>query len=78
VEDREAADRETARCLVEDYALMGFPPERILRLFQIPTYAGAHAILRRQGTAFIVEILEQVFGRPVHEVPVTPAEREGR
>lgn len=70
VPDRDVADAETARCLAEEYARIGFPAARILRLFQIPTYAGLHEIYLRQGEAFVLAILESIFGQPVPTVPV--------
>ncbi len=55
-------DEVMARCFVEEFALVGFSPERILRLFQLATYAGAHAVLQRQGEPFVRTIIEDVFG----------------
>ncbi len=57
-----------ARCFVEEFALMGYRPERILRLFQLATYTGAHDILSRNGEPFVRRIIEDVFGAPLPPV----------
>ena len=62
VEDPDAADREAARCLVEEYALTGFSATEILRLFEMPMYAYPHAIYRRRGAAFVKDLVAEVFG----------------
>ncbi|MEE9277285.1 MAG: hypothetical protein V3V06_02640 [Dehalococcoidia bacterium] len=63
------ADAAMARCIVEEFALMGFPPERILRIFQIPTYTGSYDIRERRGEPFVTGIIADVFGRPPSPVP---------
>jgi hypothetical protein len=55
-------DAAMARCVTEEFAMMGFSPERILRLFQLATYAGVYAIYERRGEAFVRAIIEDVFG----------------
>lgn len=55
-------DRETARCLVEEYALTGFAADDILELFASPAYAMPHAIFQRRGADFIRELVAGVFG----------------
>lgn len=64
VEDREEADREMARCFIEEYALMGWSPERIRGLFRSGAFAGTHAILERRGEPFVEALLAQTFGDP--------------
>jgi hypothetical protein len=56
------ADRELARCFVEEFALMGWPRRRVRGLFDLPRYEGAHDVLRRRGPALIDEIVAEVFG----------------
>jgi hypothetical protein len=56
------ADAEMARCLVEDYALMGMPPEKVLHLFKSRFFAGAHAVLESRGEPFVQAIIDNVFG----------------
>ncbi len=57
----EEADRELARCFVEEYALMGWDAERIRRLFLNPLYGGPHAIATRRGKGFVDEVVRTVF-----------------
>ena len=58
--------REMARCFVEEYALMGWPRERIMRLFEQPRYTAAHAVYEERGAAFVQELIDDVLG-PGHE-----------
>lgn len=55
-------DREVTRCLVEEYALMGWRPERIRELFTDPRYTGAHGVVLRRGTDIVDEAIATVFG----------------
>lgn len=56
------ADRELARCFVEEYALLGWTPAHVRMLFETPQFAGAHDIRRRRGEELIEEVLAEVFG----------------
>ena len=56
------ADREMACCFVAEYALMGWPARRIRRLFDAPFYQGTHAILERNGPAFVDGVIAAVLG----------------
>ncbi len=58
----EEADEETARCIVEEYALAGFGRDEILRLFEAPAYVMPHAILTRRGRGFVTSIIDEVLG----------------
>ena len=69
-------DAAMARCFVEEFALIGFRPERILRLFQLATYAGVYEIYTRKGDAFVREIIEDVFQQPLSPVLDVLAEEE--
>ena len=51
-----------ARTFVEEYALMGWPPKRILGMFQQPFYGGAHDAYEALGEPRIVELIEQTLG----------------
>ena len=62
VGDSEVADRDTARCLIEEYALSGFSAPEIFRLFEAPMYAHSHAIYRRRGADFVWGLIGTVFG----------------
>jgi hypothetical protein len=55
-------DRETARCLIEEYALNGFAASEILELFASPAYVMPNAIFQRRGPAFVRELISGVFG----------------
>jgi len=50
-----------ARAFVEEYAMMGWPRDRIMRLFREPRYAGAHAVYHQRGEAFITSLLDDVL-----------------
>jgi hypothetical protein len=58
----EETDRETGRCIVEEYALTGFSAEEILALFTSPMYALSHAIYVRRGRGFVAALVGEVFG----------------
>jgi hypothetical protein len=60
----EETDRETARCLVEEYALNGFSGREILRLFASPNYALPYGIYQRRGDEFVSSLVGSVFGGP--------------
>lgn len=55
-------DRETAECLIEEYALTGFTAHEILELFASPAYVMPNAIFSRRGPNFVRELIEGVFG----------------
>ncbi|MFN8557112.1 MAG: hypothetical protein U0531_07080 [Dehalococcoidia bacterium] len=56
---------EMARCFIEEFALMGWSPERILRLFRSKAFAGANSVYEERGEPFIRDLLADVFGRKV-------------
>ena len=62
VHDPEETDRQTARCLIEEYALMGAGSSEILGLFTSPMYGHTHAIYRRRGAGFVSKLIDEVFG----------------
>lgn len=55
-------DEAMARCFIEEYALMGMPREKVLRLFQSQFFAGTHAILRNRGEPFVRGLIDEIFG----------------
>ena len=57
---RDAA-ADMARAFVEEFALMGFSGERILRLFKSPFNTGAHLLYRQRGEEFLRAIIDQVL-----------------
>lgn len=56
------ADHELGRSFVEEYALFGWHEAKVRMLFETPQFAGAYDIYRRRGSAFIDQILAEVFG----------------
>ena len=58
-------DELMARCFIEEYALIGMPRQKTMRLFASPMFAGTHAILARRGSQFVEQLADQVYGQPV-------------
>jgi hypothetical protein len=58
----ERSIHEMARTFVEEYALMGWGPRRILELFRRPFYAGAHDAYERLGEDRIRALIADTFG----------------
>ncbi|MBA4181648.1 MAG: hypothetical protein C0506_13750 [Anaerolinea sp.] len=58
------ADEVMARCFIEEYALMGMPRQKTLRLFASPQFAGTYAISFRRGREFIERLADEVYGQP--------------
>ena len=56
----EEALTEMACCFVEEFARMGYGPEKILRLFRDPFYQGPHTVYRKKGEDFVRSLVEQV------------------
>jgi len=59
--DRGALE-EMARTFVEEYALMGWPPKRILTMFRKPFYAAAHDAYEELGEERILELIDRTLG----------------
>ena len=57
----EEALREMAIAFVEEFALLGWSRERILRLFANPFFAGPHRVYRALGPDAIRELVASVF-----------------
>jgi hypothetical protein len=62
VDDPDSTDRETARCIIEEYALTGFTAVEVFRLFESPMYAHPHGIYRRRGPQFVSALVSEVYG----------------
>jgi hypothetical protein len=58
----EETDRETGRCIVEEYALTGFAADEILALFSSSMFELPYAIYRRRSHDFVVGLIGEVFG----------------
>lgn len=55
-------DRLTARCFVEEFALMGSSPDQVRRLFTDAHYRGSYDVAQRRGMDFVDELIAEVFG----------------
>lgn len=69
VEDGVDQDAVTARCFVEEFALMGKSPRAVKALFTSDHFVGTHDILARRGAEFVDRIIEDVFGEPAPAPP---------
>jgi hypothetical protein len=54
-------DRYTARCIVEEYAMIGFGADDVRDLFTSPNYAALYSLYRRYGDEFVDESIANVF-----------------
>jgi hypothetical protein len=64
--------REMAACFAEEFLRLGFPPGRVLALFESPTYAlanHAYRVLGPREVRAIVERLAPVWSREARGVP---------
>ena len=50
------------RAFVEEFALMGWPRERIARMFVVPRFAAAYAVYTARGPEFVAQLLDEVLG----------------
>jgi hypothetical protein len=62
-----------ARCFIEEFALMGWPPARIYKLFTIPEYAASFSVMQDRGEEYVKSMIASVFGESFE----TPAAEEG-
>ena len=56
-----------ARCLVEEFVRLGTGDGQILAMFRSPFYAGAHALYRARGEAWVRAVIAEArarWGRP--------------
>ena len=58
------SDRETARTLIEEFAMQGWNRDQIAGLFADPHAGSAHSIYRRRGSTLFDELFDEVFGPP--------------
>jgi hypothetical protein len=47
---------------IEEFALMGWPRERISRMFRAPQFAAAYRVYQARGDAFVEGLITQVLG----------------
>jgi hypothetical protein len=50
-----------ARCFIEEFALMGFPREKVMQLFRSKSFAATHSVLEARGEQFVSALLDSVF-----------------
>ena len=72
--------RGLARCMVEEFAQIGYGPDDLFGLFRRTDYRLMHMILLSEGEAFVRRLIDEVLaGCPVVTVTTTvPAIDEGR
>jgi hypothetical protein len=51
-----------ARCFVEEYALLGWPADRIFKLFASPAFAGSHSVYVERGADYVRGLIAEVLG----------------
>ena len=51
-----------ARCIVEEYALLGLGDEEILELFRQPIYQ-THGLYRERGESWVRELIQNVLSQ---------------
>ena len=54
---------EMTRCMIEEYAMMGFSSEMLMKMFKNPFYQAVHRVYASRGEAYVRELLDSVFHR---------------
>lgn len=52
---------EMARCMVEEYAMMGFSSETMMKMFKNPYYQALHHVHEARGEAYVTDLLASVY-----------------
>ena len=52
---------EMTRCMIEEYAMMGFSSELLMKMFKNPFYQAVHRVYASRGEAYVRELLDSVF-----------------
>lgn len=52
---------EMTRCMIEEYAMMGFSSELLMKMFRNPFYQAVHRVYASRGEAYVRELLDSVF-----------------
>lgn len=55
-------DRKMTECFVEEYMMMGYSDDELLRLFRDPFYLGVNRIFQQYGEQFVIDVIGQVRG----------------
>lgn len=50
-----------ARCVIEEFALIGYGAEDLFTLFREPVYPMLNNILRKEGEAFVRSVIDEVL-----------------
>lgn len=53
---------EMARCMVEEFAMMGFSAPLLLKMFKNPFYQALHRVYEARGEEYVDTLLRGVFG----------------
>lgn len=48
-----------AECFVEEFIMMGYTDEQLLKMFQEPFYAAVHQVYREKGEAYVTALIRQ-------------------
>ena len=51
---------EMTDCFIEEFARMGWPRAKVLKMFRTPFYAAAHRVWLAKGEGFVQERLERL------------------
>ena len=57
-----AGAAEMTKTFIVEFALMGWPRQKIERMFRIPRYVAAYAVYRARGPEFVAEMIDDVLG----------------
>ena len=52
-----------AECFVQEFIWLGYDGQQLLDLFRNPFYAGAHAIYRSRGEAYVLGLIDRMRKR---------------
>jgi len=52
--------RAMARCLVEEYLLLGWDERQVMQLFARPCFAATHLIYRERGAEYVRSLIREV------------------
>ena len=52
--------RAMARCVVEEYLLLGWDERQVMQLFARPCFAATHLIYRERGAAYVRSLIREV------------------
>lgn len=50
-----------ARIIMEEFFMMGMPPDQVLHLFENPFFSGTHTLFQKLGGDRIVRLVEETW-----------------